>query len=143
MSVTTVKTALATIQSSVLGLKAYAEGPASLSHTPALVNFTGPAQYDYSQSDAIEVTRRYLMRLYLREVGQGIDGEAERLAEPWFEAVVNCFSARRRLGNTQFVKTSRLLSDSGLQIGLYAGQEYLMIEFVLEVTEWAEVSYVE
>ena len=56
---------------------------------------------------------------------------------------MTCFSARRRLGNTPFVKTSRLLSDSGLLVGVYAGQEYLMIEFVLEVTEWAEVSYVE
>lgn len=143
MSVETVKEALAQIQSDVLKVTAYAQGPAALSHTPAFVNFTGPAQYDYSQSDAVEITRRYTMRLYLREKGQGIDGEAERLAEPWFEAVVNCFSARRRLGNTQFVKTSRLLSDSGLQVAAYAGQDYLAIDFVIEVMEWAEVKYVE
>ena len=143
MSVATVKAALAEIQRNVLKLTAYAEGPAALPHVPAMVNFTGPAQYDFTQSDALEITRRYTMRLYLREVGQGIDGEAERLAEPWFAAVANCFAARRRLGQTRYVRTSRLVSDSGLQVSEYAGQQYLAIDFVLEVTEWNNVSYIE
>lgn len=143
MTVATVKTALATIQGDVLGLKAYAQGPLSLSDLPCIVNFTGAAQYDASQSDAVEMTRRYIMRLFIREVGQGIDGEAERLAEPWFPAVLNCFAARRRLGNTAYVRTSRLLSDSGLQVSIYAGVQYLAIDFVIEVTEWSEVEYAE
>ena len=143
MTVATVKTALATIQNDVLGIKAFAEGPASLATMPCIVNFTGPAQYDFSQSDAVELTRRYTMRLFVREVGQGIDGEVERLAEPWFTTVRECFAARRRLGNTAYVRTSRLLSDSGLQVASYAGQEYLAIDFVIEVTEWSEVEYAE
>jgi len=143
MSVATVKAALADIQHDVVKLTAYAEGPTALPHAPAMVNFTGPAQYDFSQSDALEVTRRYTMRLYLREVGQGIDGEAERLAEPWFAAVANCFAARRRLEQTQYVKTSRLISDSGLQVSEYAGRQYLAIDFVLEVKEWSTVNYLE
>lgn len=143
MSVQTVKAALAQIQSSVLKVTAYAEGPASLAHTPAFVNFTGPAQYDYSQADAVEVARRYIMRLFIRETGQGIDGEAERLAAPWFAAVMSCFAARRRLGGTRYVKQARLIADSGLQVSEYAGQQYLTIDFTIEVTEWAAVQYVE
>lgn len=143
MSVEAVKAALAQIQSDVLNVTAYAQGPAALPHTPAFVNFAGPAQYDYSQSDAVEITRRYTMRLYLREKGQGIDGEAERLAEPWFASVAGCFAARRRLGKTRYVKNARLVSDSGLMVATYAGQEYLAIDFVIEVMEWATVEYVE
>jgi len=143
MTVATVKAALATIQEAALGLKAYAQGPAALPGVPCIVNFTGPAQYDFLASDRVETTRRYTMRLYVREVGQGIDGEAERLAEPWFTTVRECFAARRRLGRTPYVQSSRLVSDSGLQVSAYAGQEYLAVDFVIEVTEWSEVEYAE
>lgn len=143
MSVATVKTALAAIQKNILNILAFAEGPVSLSSMPCMVNFTGPAQYDGTQSDAIETTRRYIMRLFVREVGQGIDGEAERLAEPWFPAVLNAFAARPRLGNTAFVKRSRIVSDSGLQVSVYAGVQYLAIDFNIEVVEWNEVTYAE
>ena len=143
MPVDTIKARLAEIQHDVLDVLAYAQGPLALSTMPVLVNFTGAAQYDYTTADVVEITRRYVMRLYIREVGQGIDGEAERLAEPWFAKVYDCFSARRRLNGLAYVRNSRLVSDSGLSVSQYAGQSYLAIDFTIEVLDWSEITYVE
>ena len=89
MSVATVKARLAAIQATISGVnRAYAYGPASLppGDLPAFVNFTGagtPNLEVFGRENNRE-SRIYLMRLHVKPVGQGIDGEIERLVEPFW-----------------------------------------------------------
>lgn len=148
MSVVTVKTRLATIQAAITGVKrAYAQAPLSLpdSDLPCFVNFTGAATHEsrVGGADVDAETRQYLMRLFIKKSGQGIDGEAERLCEPFFDLVRDTFMARPGLEQLNSVQLARLLGDSGVNALVYAGEQYIGIEFRLQVMELLRVTYAE
>lgn len=148
MSVVTVKTRLAEIQAKIAGVKrAYAQAPLSLpdSDLPAFVNFTGEATHEsrIGGADVDAETRQYRMRLYIERSGQGIDGEAERLCEPFFDLVRDAFMARPGLEQLDNVQVARLLGDSGVSALTYAGEPYIGIEFRLYVMELVRVTYAE
>lgn len=146
MSVVTVKSRLARIQAAIAGVRrAYAQAPLSLpdSDLPAFVNFTGAATHEsrVGGADVDAETRQYLMRLYVRKSGQGIEGEAERLCEPYFDLVRDAFMARPGLEQLDHVQLARLLGDSGVSALSYAGEMYIGIEFRLQVMELLSVTY--
>lgn len=138
MNVETIKARLAEIQGQIPGVRrAYMHGPAALpaGDLPCFVNFTGAATHDWARLGAERdwETRQYLMRLYIREVQSGIDGEAEARCEPFFARVRDAFAARPGLDGLSNVQIATLAGDSGLAVLSYAGQEYAGIEFRLQV----------
>lgn len=152
MSVETVKARLAQIQAGITGVKrAFSHGPGAMppGDLPCFVNFTGPARHDFllAGNDQDIETRTYIMRLYVRPVGQGIDGEAERLCEPFFPRVRDIFAGRPGLGlgttgsHLAGVQRAIFLGDSGTSVLRYNGQDFIGIEFRLEVSEYVEVVY--
>lgn len=152
MTVETVKPRLAQIQKTVTGVKrAYAQAPGAIppGDLPLFLNFTGPSENNWEilGEDGDVETRMYLMRLLVRQIGQGIDGEAERLCEPFFARVRNTFAARPGLGSGTAgshlagVQAAVIRGDSGVSIIKHAGEEFIGIEFKLEVREYVEVVY--
>lgn len=146
MSVVTVKARLARIQGKIAGVRrSYAQAPLSLpdSDLPCFVNFSGAATHDsrIGGADVDAETRQYLMRLYIKQLGQGIDGEAERLCEPFFDLVRDTFMGRPGLEQLNNVQWARLLGDSGAGVMAYAGTSYIGIEFRLQVMELVAVTY--
>lgn len=148
MSVDTIKTRLAYIQKNrIAGVKrAFAQPPTSLNRLdlPAFANFTGPAQHNWVilGSDTDQETRTYLMRLYVAAIQQGVaPGEAERLCEPFFPLVQTVFSARPGLEQLTGVQVAALLGDSGVTVLTLGGDQFVGIEFRLQVTEYVKVIY--
>jgi hypothetical protein len=152
MTVATVKPRLVQIQKTITGVKrAYAQAPGAIppGDLPLFLNFTGPSENNWEilGEDGDVETRMYLMRLLVRQLGQGIDGEAERLCEPFFTSVRNAFAARPGLGlgtsssHLAGVQLAVLLGDSGVSVIKHAGEEFIGVEFRLQVTEYIEVSY--
>lgn len=152
MTVATIKPRLAVIQAGITGVKrAFAQAPGSLppGDLPLFANFTGAARHNWQiiGHDQDLETRNYLMRLYVRPVGQGIDGEAERLCEPFFVSVRDAFASRPGLGlgvagsHLAGVQQAVFLGDSGVSVLRYSGQDFIGIEFRLEVNEYVEVNY--
>ena len=134
---------LADIQKTVSGVKrAYVLAPQSLadSDLPAFCTFAGPAVITPIAETIVEETRTWLMRLYVRPVLQGIDGEAEKEVEPYLTSVRNVFLSHPLLGKgtkdsvLSWVEKAAWLGDSGIQILSFAGQNYLGIEFRLSLT---------
>lgn len=134
---------LAEIQRTVNGVKrVYEYAPQSLadSDLPAFCTFAGPASVTAIGEDFHEETRTWLMRLYVKPVLQGIDGEAEKAVEPFLESVRDTFLAHPLLGKgvkdsvLDWMKRAVWLGDSGVQILSFAGQNYLGVEFRLNVT---------
>lgn len=146
-AIATIKTRLAEIQATITGVKrAYAQAPASLppGDLPCFINFVGPATHDWSELGYGngQETRLYLMRLYVKPILAGIDGEAERACEPFFELVRDKFSGRRGLGmgtSTKLplaeIQQAILLGDNGIVVLPYAGDEFIGIEFRLQVDQ--------
>ncbi len=140
---------LTEIQSNIVGVKrAYAWAPQSLadSDLPAFCTFAGPATVSQTSETFVEETRTWLMRLYVKPVLQGIDGEAEKAVEPFLEKVRNAFLSHPLLGNgtkdsaLPFVEKAIWLGDSGIQVLSHAGQSYLGIEFRLSITTIVPIS---
>lgn len=143
MTVAEVKAALANIEKTIPGVKrALASAPLSIppGDLPLFINFAGPASVDWEVAGAeygVE-SRLYVARLYIKPVGQGIDGEAERIADPFFELVRDKFGSKPMLG-LQTVETQQsgidavFLGDQGLAEILYAGEAFIGIEFRLQV----------
>ncbi len=134
---------LAEIQSGITGIRrAYVWAPQTLadSDLPAFCTFAGPATVNQTSDTFVEETRTWLMRLYVKPVLQGIDGEAEKAVEPFLEKVRNTFLSHPLLGNGSkdsalpWVKRAVWLGDGGIQVLSYAGQNYLGVEFRLAVT---------
>lgn len=152
MTVATIKSRLVQIQKTITGIKrAYAQAPGAIppGDLPLFLNFTGPSQNNWEilGDDGDLETRLYLMRLLVRQLGQGIDGEAERLCEPFFASVRDTFAARPGLGlgtsgsHLAGVQIAALLGDSGVSVIKHAGEEFIGIEFKLEVREYVEIVY--
>jgi len=152
MTVATVKPRLVQIQKTVTGVKrAYAQAPGAIppGDLPLFLNFTGPSENNWEilGEDGDLETRVYMMRLLVKPLGQGIDGEAERLCEPFFASVRNAFASRPSLGlgtkdsSLAGVQVATLMSDSGVSVIKHAGDEFIGIEFKLQVTEYIEVTY--
>jgi hypothetical protein len=147
MSVATVKAQLATLQEQIAGVnRAYVQGPLSLPATdlPAFVNYTSAATHEWRVlgAETDRETRQYLMRLYVCTAQDGIEGEAERRCEPFFASVRNFFAAHLSLGQLRFVEIATLLGDSGVRGDLaYAGEQFIGIEFRLQVIEHVPVTF--
>jgi hypothetical protein len=134
---------LADIQKMVSGVKrAYVWAPQSLadSDLPAFCTFAGPAVITPISEMLVEETRTWLMRLYVKPVLQGIDGEAEKAVEPYLTSVRNVFLSHPLLGKgtkdstLNWLEKAVWLGDSGIQVLGFAGQNYLGIEFRLSLT---------
>jgi hypothetical protein len=149
---------LAAIQRTIEGVRrAYEYAPKSLpsSDLPAFVNFVGPAMANWQAlgSDYDQEGRTFVMRLFVKGAQQGVDGEAERACEPFLESVRDGFSGRPGLGlghssgsagrPLDGVMGAYLAGDSGISTLLFAGEEYLGIEFRLMVQQVVGVTYVE
>jgi hypothetical protein len=154
MTVETVKARLAVIQRTITDVKrAYVHMPLTdlpEPDMPLFGNFTGPATYDWITlgSDEDLEARIYLMRLYVKKATQGIDGEAEKKCEPFFESVPRKFAARPSLGlgtagsNLVGVQMATLLGDGGISIFNHpTGSQYIGIEWKLEVREYIQREY--
>ncbi len=151
MSVANVKTRLAEIARDIEGVRrAEAEPPRQLpaGDLPFFTAFTGPATFDWRSlgADYNQATRQYILRLYVKPKGAGIDGEVERLCQPFFERVLEAFARKPALGlgviDTQLPGVDALLlSDSGVAVLPFAGDEFIGIEWRLQVTETFERRY--
>ena len=143
-----VKTKLAEIEAAITAVKkTFAQAPHSLSAAdlPAFVNFTGAATHDWRAggSEVDIETRTYLLRLYVKPVGDGMAGEGERVCEPFFAGVRDYLAARPGLERLTGVQLATLVGDGGVQVFQYGGLQFYGIEFRLQVTELVEVVYVE
>lgn len=133
-----IKTALANTMAGVAGIKrSYAYAPASLppGDLPATVVFTGKAVYKrqgYQTNPTPD--RTFMVMLYVKPLGQGIDGEAERLCDPFFERIAAAIAANPRLG-LDSVLLATLKIDSGAARLSYNGQNdaYLGASFEIFV----------
>jgi hypothetical protein len=151
LTVGALKERLAQIGRTVVGVKrAYAYAPKSLagSDLPALLVFTGPGGGQLAASDTYLDERGYLLRLIVRPVQSGVDGEAERACEPFFEPFRTALLSHAGLGlglpdagPLPGVLGVRYDGDSGTAVFVYAGQEYVGIEFRVSVTQMVEVNY--
>ncbi len=140
---------LAEIQASVTGIKrAYVRAPQALadSDLPAFCTFAGAATLTALSDGLAEETRTWLMRLYVTPILSGIDGEAEKVVEEFLIQVRNVFLKHPQLGKgvkdavLPFVEKTVWLGDNGIQILPYAGQNYLGIEFRLNIVTIASVT---
>jgi hypothetical protein len=146
VSVETVRQALADIQASLASVKrSYVYGPATLppGDLPCFVNFTSIATFDWVTlgSDFNRETRIYLMRLFVRQVGQGIDGEAEELCSSFFPEIRDLFASRPSLGEVPNIMASTLLGDSGISVLAYAGEQFIGIEWRISLDEYIPRGY--
>lgn len=140
---------LADIQKMVTGVKrAYVYAPQALadSDLPAFCTFVGSAAMNALGETLAEETRTWLMRLYVKPILQGIDGEAEKAVEPFLASVRNTFLSHPLLGKgtkdsvLPYIEKAAWLGDSGIQVLGYAGQNYLGVEFRLAITMIVPVS---
>lgn len=151
MSVATVKTRLAEIGKQIEGVRrAEAEPPRQLppGDLPFFTVFTGPATFDWRSlgADYDQATRQYILRLYVKPKAAGLDGEVERLCQPFFERVRDAFARKPALGlgaiDTQLPGVDALLlNDSGVAVLPYAGDEFIGIEWRLQVVETFQRRY--
>ena len=140
MSTTTVKAKLVEIQEAIPGItRAFAYAPHNISNSdlPAIVNFTGPANYDtvLVGTDVIYETRTYLMRLFVKSIAAGLSGEVERDIEPFISLVPSYFASRPDFEDLEGVLENKILGDGGIQVFKYGGQDYLGVEFRIEISE--------
>ncbi|GAP10612.1 hypothetical protein BECAL_01785 [Bellilinea caldifistulae] len=146
---TDIRQRLVEIQSNIAGVKrAYMWAPQSLadSDLPVFCNFAGASTVSQISETIVEETRTWLMRLYVKPVLQGIDGEVEKAVEPFFSNVRDTFLSHPMLGSgakdsvLPWIEKVTWLGDSGIQVLSYAGQNYLGIEFRLSITKIVPIS---
>ncbi|KPL82655.1 hypothetical protein SE15_11190 [Thermanaerothrix daxensis] len=140
---------LVDIQKTISGIKrAYLWAPQSLadSDLPIFCTFAGSATVAPIGEILAEETRTWLMRLYVKPIFQGIDGEAEKSAEPFLTSVRDVFLSHPLLGRgtkdstLPWVKKVVWLGDNGIQVLNYAGQSYVGIEFRIAITTIVPIS---
>jgi hypothetical protein len=133
-----IKTALADVLADVSGVsRSYAYAPASLppGDLPATVVFTGQAEYSRSgYQTAVSPDRTFTINLYVQPMGQGIDGEAERLLEPFLSSIPTALAAQPRLGLAE-VWLVTLQRDSGAAVLTLAGEQYIGASFTVLVED--------
>jgi hypothetical protein len=140
---------LADIQKTITGVKrVYVWAPQSLadSDLPVFCTFAGTATVNTLSETLAEETRTWLMRVYVKPILQGIDGEAEKLVEPFLANVRNVFLSHPLLGKgakdsvLPWIEKATWLGDNGIQVLSYAGQNYLGVEFRLAITTIVPIS---
>ena len=142
--INTIKTRLAEVALTVSGVKrAYAEAPKALPEgdMPILVSFVGPVtSFEKHGDEMAEETRTFMLRLYVKPVGAGYDGDAELAVEPFVTSVRDTFLSHPKLGlgtyvsQIPFVTLMRWLGDGGISTFQYAGNSYIGIEFRISVS---------
>lgn len=134
---------LAEIQQTITGVKrVYVWAPQALadSDLPSFCTFVGPAGTTPLGETLIEETRAWMMRLYVKPIQQGIDGEAEKAVDGFLTSVRDVFLAHPLLGSgvkdsaLPFVEKAVWQGDGGVQVLAYAGQNYVGVEFRLNLT---------
>jgi hypothetical protein len=151
VSVSAVKERLAVIQRQVSGVaRAFAHAPASLppGDLPAFLNFTAAGTPDWSALGARygQENRLYIMRLFVAPLGQGIDGEKERLCEPFLESVRDTFAGAPGFGldslDSQLPWVEAVfLGDQGVSKLIHGGDEFIGIEFRAQVKTTFQRTY--
>ncbi len=117
------------------------------SDLPAFCNFVGPASFTQTGDVVGEETRIWIMRLYVRPVLQGIDGETEKSVDQFLTGVRNTFLSHPAFGLGSLasllpeVKRAVWQGDNGIQVLDFAGQSYLGVEFRLAVTTTILIGY--
>ena len=139
MSIGTIVTRLALIQSDIAGIrKAYDldNMPNKLGPLPAIVNFPGETTYEGYGSGDITETRDYVMRLYVTPAQRPIDAakKASRVA-PFFRRFMIAFAGAQQLNDLGDVQWAWIGTDSGLIAMQYADEWFAGIEFRLTVKE--------
>lgn len=139
-----IKAALAALVGAVSGVaRAYAYPPRNLplSDLPAAALFTGPGQYDSAtlgRMSRIE-RRTFLLRLYVAPIAQGIDGELEKVVEPFLRTIPAALDGRLGLDDPDtgdplpWVQQVTAQNDQGVSVLQYAGESFLGAEFRVEV----------
>ncbi len=134
---------LAEIQRGIAGIKrAYIYAPQIIpeSDLPVFCTFAGPATVTLLSEALAEETRTWVMRLFVRPVQAGYDGEAEKSVDSFLVGVRDIFLSHPMLGKgtpdsvLPFVRRAVWFGDGGIQILPYAGQNYLGAEFRLGIT---------
>lgn len=138
-----VKSRLAELERMIVGVKrAYTEAPASLPHAdlPIFLNFTGPATYTPMGETLAEETRTFVMKLYVKPIQQGVDGEAEAAVTEYLSAARDVFIAHPHLGNgaagqvLDWIENAQYMGDSGIIVLPYANENFIGAEFRMNVT---------
>lgn len=137
-TVAEVKAALAALLATVSGVQraqAYAPRNITAADLPMALAFTGPAQYGSVGADTdIDVpARTYVVRIYVTPTAAGVSGEAEQAVEPFLSSVPAAIAAKPTLNRV--VLRARVVSDTGCIVLRYQDQEYLGVEFRIEVTD--------
>lgn len=141
MSISTIATRLALIQTAITGVtKAYDldEMPNQLRATqlPAAVNFPGPAIYEWRGSGDIDETRTWFMRLYVTPAQRPVDAAKKAaLVEPFFRRFVAAFADAQQLNDLGDVQLAQIAGDGGLISMQYADEWFAGIELTLTVKE--------
>ncbi len=146
-----IKTRLAAVQATISGVKrAYANAPASLppDQLPVFLNFTGPCQMQKFSDSLAHERREFIMRLYVKPKGAGVDGEAEKAVEPYLARVRDAFLGRPMLSlgtilapAMDYIEPCEWLGDSGVMILLFAEEGFIGAEFRLAVKTFVPIAF--
>jgi hypothetical protein len=149
MNISAIKTRLAEIALTVPGIKrTYANAPQSLPDTdlPIIIPFAGPVVAPKRISEELySQGRQFILRLYVKPIQQGYDGEAEKAVEPFLDTVRDTFLAHPALGTGIYaeliegVEEITWQGDSGVSV-LKFGEEYLGAEFRLTASTMHQVN---
>ena len=147
MSVTTIATRLARIQTDITGITSAFDLDAipnklTSAHLPAFVNVPGEATSEWRADDLWAETRLWYMVLYITPLQRPYE-IAYRLGEvrAYFERVRDAFVARKTLESLRYLEDSTYLGDGGNVVQLiFAGTEYSGIEFRLQTVELTNVT---
>jgi hypothetical protein len=158
MSEATTRNRIARMWAEINGVQTpFTEIPRALQQAqlPASVIFPGRATHDTKSlgEQMILETRTYKMVLYICEAAFGTTGQTEVQADPFFDAVLQHFTARPGLEldsegaqQSESVLEAELPIDNGLQVGPYpiAGGDspnYVQIQWDLQVQEVIAITY--
>lgn len=134
-------------------MKAFAEAPMSLSETdlPTWILFTGAASYpnppDQTVDRLTKETRDFQCCLYVCLTQAGVDGEAERLVEPYIDYARNMIQSHPLLydGNLADVvpgiQRAYLVRDEGIVVLPYNNQKYDGLRFTIRIEGYNLVTY--
>lgn len=136
--------------------KAFPQAPFSLAEQdlPLWVLFTGPATYpvppDQSQGRLAIETRDFTAVLYVAISQSGVDGEAERLVQPYVDNARDIIQSHIQLWDgvtadrVPGIQRAFLIRDSGINGNLIYGQpnpKYVGISYTVRVENKNQVNY--
>lgn len=106
---------------------------------PLFINYVGPlSQSQQMGSDEagreFNEVRTYLLMLFHSPFGSGVEGEKMRLLTPYFPLVYDTFGRYPHLKQLPGALDARMISDSGMTLLQFNGQQYFGVRFTLQVT---------